>query len=471
MGVMLSRFARARWGYRFRSRARFEAWQRRRISRFLARLPEAPFYADGRAGGRVTRLDQLPITDKATMLAHFDGLNTRGVRLDDALEVALAAERSRDFAPLVAGDLTVGLSSGTSGRRGAFLVSPRERMLWAGTILARVLDRRSVGELLRFWSPPVRIAFFLRAGGNLYESVASSRIRFDFHDLTEPFEGHVAELARRSSAGVGPDIVVAPASVLGALAAAAARGEFAIAPRLVLSVAEVLEPETAEAVRAAWGVPARQVYQATEGLLAITCAEGSLHLNEESVHVEPEWLDPEHTRFTPLITDFDRRTQIIARHRLDDVLRLDPTAPPCPCGRVTTVLTAVDGRADSVLHLPRLVPGPTERVDAAATGEGTGVLFPDVLRQAMASGSREYADWRIHQRGRELEVALAEPSPDAETSVRALLGALFTRHALDADIRFTEWHATDFSTKRRRIVRDTDIPASTPNMPAREWPA
>ncbi|MDO9396923.1 MAG: hypothetical protein Q7T71_10290, partial [Herbiconiux sp.] len=116
--VLLARFARARWGYRFRSRAALRAWQTRRLRRFLRRLDRAPFYR----GLPRHRLDALPVTDKGTLLEHFDALNTRGVRLVEALEVGLAAEHSRDFSPRVAGDLTVGLSSGTSGRRAAFLV-------------------------------------------------------------------------------------------------------------------------------------------------------------------------------------------------------------------------------------------------------------------------------------------------------------------------------------------------------------
>jgi putative adenylate-forming enzyme len=452
VAVLLARFVRARWGYRFRSRERFDAWQQRRLARFLRRLRAVPYYAHVARPTRVdyapvvrparVELSDLPVVDKGVLLEHFDGLNTRGVRLADALGVALEAERTRDFAPLVAGDLTVGLSSGTSGRRGAFLVSPRERMLWAGTVLARVLDRRSVGQLLRPWAPPVRIAFFLRAGGNLYESVASSRIRFSFHDLTEPFDSHVDALDSSAAAGTGPHVLVAPASVLRALADRARDGRLRIRPRLVISVAEVLEPEVAERIRTVWGRVPRQVYQATEGLLALTCERGSLHLNEESVHVEREWLDAERTRFTPIVTDFDRRTQIIARYRLDDVLRVDPVAPPCPCGRVTTVLSAVDGRADAVLRLPH------------ESGLREVELFPDVVRQAMAAASDAYADWRIRQRGLDLHISLASPAPGAESRVRELLERLLRAHDGSAAIVFDPWEAVDPTAKARRIVRE-----------------
>ncbi|MGA1837987.1 F390 synthetase-related protein [Herbiconiux sp. 11R-BC] len=452
VAVLLARFVRARWGLRFRSRARFEAWQARRIRSFLRRVAGAPFYrgvgvVDRPPRARTPALAGLPVVDKSVLLEHFDALNTRGVRLADALGVALEAERTRDFRPVLGGDLTVGLSSGTSGRRGVFLVSPRERMLWAGTILGRVLDGASLRQVLMPWRPPLGIAFFLRAGGNLYESVASSRIRFAFFDLTEPLEAHLERLVAAMDAGRGPEVLVAPPSVLDALAVRALRGEPSVAPRLVISVAEVLEPATAERVRRAWGSEPRQVYQATEGLLGISCDRGALHLNEESVHVEREWLGTApgegRTRFTPVVTDFDRRTQIIARYRLDDVLRVDAGAPErCACGRVTAVIAAVDGRADAVLRLP------------SADGLRVVEVFPDAVRRVMAVESGGFADWRIRQLGLGLRVALAEPHPDAGARVTAALAALFESYGCAAPVELVPWVPPLPAEKVRRIVRE-----------------
>jgi len=442
-GAMLVRFGMARWGRRFRSRAAFDAWQERRVQRFRRRLVAAPFYRallDANPGRRPVRL---PVVDKTVHLEHFDGLNTRGIRLADALGVALEAEQSRDFSPTVGGDLTVGLSSGTSGRRGVFLVSPRERMLWAGTVLGRLLDAGSVRRLLLPWRPPLRIAFFLRAGGGLYESVASSRVRFTFFDLTESFDAHLAELQAAVDAGRGPDVLVAPASVLDALARRADSGELRIRPRLVISVAEVLEPDTASRVELAWGRPPRQVYQATEGLLALSCRHGALHLNEETVRFEREWQGEGRTRFVPIVTDFERSTQLVVRYRLDDVLRVDPSAPErCACGRVTTVLAGVDGREDSVLRLPS--------IDGRAMVE----VFPDAVRRAMAVGSAGYADWRIRQRGLDVHVRLDEPAPGAPKAVTAALESLFSAYGCHAAVVHAPWEPEDPAHKRRRILRE-----------------
>ncbi|MCS5496630.1 hypothetical protein NY547_05170 [Cnuibacter physcomitrellae] len=429
-GTLVVRFVRARWGYRFRGRAQLERWQRRRVARHLrVHGARAPFYAP--LVGPGARFDRIPVVDKTATLHRFDEMNTRGVRLADALAVARQAERTRDFAPLVAGDLTVGLSSGTSGRPGVFLVSPRERMRWAGTVLARVLDAGAVRRLLLPWTRPLEIRFFLRAGGHLYESVRSSRVRFVFHDLLEPLETHVSSLAGSRHP---IDVLVAPASVLVALADRRVAGDLPVAVRQVVSVAEVLDPHDRDLVERAFGVRVSEVYQATEGLLALSCPAGSLHLHEESVLVE---LDPlGGGRFVPIVTDFDRSTQLVVRYRLDDVLRVSPL--PCPCGRVTRVLEAVEGREDDVLHLP----GESRRVE----------VFPDTVRRAMAVPSVEWADWRIRQHGTVVELALLGCADEGAVrdSLAASLAALGVHRP---DVRLAPWPSEDPTAKVRRVAR------------------
>ncbi|GAA2237260.1 adenylate synthase [Herbiconiux moechotypicola] len=438
--LLLARFARARWGLRFRSRARLEAWQSRRVRQLFRRAGRTSFYRR-----LPSRLEWFPVIDKSVLLAEFDGLNTRGLRLVDALAVALEAERSRDFTPVVDGDVVVGLSSGTSGTRGVFLVDPRERALWAGTVLGRLLGRPALRLALDRRRGPLRIAFFLRAGGGLYEAVGSNRVDFSWFDLTRPIEDHVTALRDAVAAGRPPHLLVAPASVLDALARDAVADEFR--PLQVISVAEVLEPDMETRIVAAWGRPVRQVYQATEGLLALSCERGSLHLNEESVLVEREWLDDEHTRFRPVVTDFERRTQLVIRYRLDDVLRIEPAAEGerCACGRVTAVIAAIDGRDDAVLHLP------------AANGRSVVELFPDAVRQAIAAAPTPpgaYRDWALRQHGLELRLSLQNPAPDAERVVAEALAGLLDRYGCAGDVVPTAWVERDPAAKLRRIVRE-----------------
>jgi putative adenylate-forming enzyme len=425
----LTAFAGARWGRRPHDRAGLMARQQAALARFLAHvLPRAPFY---RHGPRT--LAELPVVDKATTLARFAEFNTVGVTLERALEVALAAERSRNFAPTLPGGITVGLSSGTSGTRGVFLVSEAERARWAGVLLARLLTAGSLRRIMG-WGAPLRIAFFLRANSNLYATLGSRRIAFDFHDLLEPFAAHMARLNTSR-----PDVLAAPPTVLRLLAEAASNGTLVIAPRQVVSVAEVLEPDDAAAITAAWGVPVQQVYQATEGFLGTTCTHGRIHLNEDELHVEPEWIadgTATPTRFHPIVTDFTRTTQIVARYRLDDVLRA--ADGDCPCGSPTRSLAAVEGRADDILWRP----GADGRPQA---------IFPDVVRRAMAlvTGLRDY---RLEQHGGEWRVRMQPRDHEIAVSVRRELAAMTARlGAVPPLVQVLPWIDTPLTEKRRRI--------------------
>src|SRR5205823_2238413 len=91
----------------------------------------APFYREHWYGADPHDWRILPTVDKRLMMSHFDTFNTRGIKHDDAMNIAIQAERSRDFRPVLKG-LTVGLSSGTSGHRGLFLADAWEQAAWAG---------------------------------------------------------------------------------------------------------------------------------------------------------------------------------------------------------------------------------------------------------------------------------------------------------------------------------------------------
>ncbi|GAA1539596.1 adenylate synthase [Nocardioides humi] len=415
---MAAAFARERWLLP----RRYDAARARALDRFLRDdLRNAPFYA-GLAG---RPLHELPVVDKATVLADFAAFNRHGIALDRALAVAEAGERSRDFADTLPGGVTVGLSSGTSGTRGVFLVSEAESRLWAGILMGQLMSARSLRTLAR---RPLRVALFLRANSNLYQTLDSRRVSFSWHDLTVPLSAHLPSLP-------GTDVLVAPASVLRQIASARPAG---LRPLQVVSVAETLEPDDSALIGAAFGRPVEQIYQATEGLLAVSCPAGRLHLNEAHVHVEPEWID--HRRFHPVVTDFTRTTQYVVRHRLDDVLLAAPA--PCPCGRPGRSIAAVLGRADDVLTLPALAPS---RPEVPA--------YPDVLRHAIALAG-DLGDYRIEQHGAEWRLAVTTGDPRAPERVATEVGRLAQR--LDARppvVVPMAWPAEAPEAKRRRIRR------------------
>ncbi|RMQ47789.1 Adenylate-forming enzyme [Pseudomonas cichorii] len=424
-------FLDSRYRLRFTRREKLEAWQARQLQHFLHHvLPRAPRFKDQ----TFTRLADLPLMDKALLMQDFAGFNTRGLSLEEVLPVARQAEESRDFSPML-GDMTVGLSSGTSGNQGVFLVSSLERQRWAGILLARTLPRRFLPRLLCFWQAPLRIAFFLRANSRLYTTLSSRRIDFAFHDLTLGLEAAFARLNAQN-----PDVLVAPATVLRGLAEARMQELLTITPSHILSVAEVLESTDADAVCMAFGVAAQQIYQASEGFLGYTCEQGTLHLNESHLHIEPQWLDAEQTRFQPIITDFSRRTQMIVRYRLNDILRVSETS--CACGRAERAIAAVEGRADDILWLPNLA------------GRQLLALYPDVMRRALLMHGAELQEYEIHQQGLHWQINL-RTSGDHARVCQALVASL---HTLCEDLgvqppalSFGHWQAPPAHAKRRRL--------------------
>lgn len=303
------------------------------------------------------------IMDKSKMMNHFDEWNTLGIKKSQALGIALKAEEDRDFTPQL-GALTIGLSSGTSGFRGVFLVSPKERDLWSGVILAKVLPRP-------IWQKH-QVAFFLRANSNLYETVKSRNIEFKYFDLSVSMNLHIEALCHYQ-----PSLLIAPAQVLVYLA----QSKVQIQPEKIVSVAEVLTPSDRKIIEEFFQQQVHEVYQCTEGLLATTCSRGKLHLNEEFVHFEREYLDENKTHFNPIVTDFTRSSQPIYRYKMNDILRVGH----CDCPRSSQVIESIEGRLDDLFYREeqgRMTP-----------------IFPDVLRHVVLRINSDLEDYQWIQRG------------------------------------------------------------------------
>jgi putative adenylate-forming enzyme len=425
------RLAETVWSYwqtrrlRFASREALEQHQQRKLKQFVHQhLTRSAWFAPHLS----KPLHTWPLMNKAVMMEHFDRINTAGLKLDEVLACAMQAEQSRDFKATVNG-YSVGLSSGTSGSRGVFVVSPAEQAKWAGVLLAKLLPRGLFhGE---------RVALFLRANNNLYSSVRNPWLSFEFFDLFDPFDAHFERLNRYD-----PTIVVGPAQVLRSLALARTAGHLTINPYKVISGAEVLDPVDKALIGASFGTVG-EVYQATEGFLAATCAHGTLHLNEAHIHVEPQWLDGE--RFVPVITDFTRVTQPVVHYRLDDILVRRST--PCPCHSHEMALERIEGRCDDLLRLPGANGGQVE-------------VFADGLSRAIAQTLPRTADYRLVQTG-PASLALYVDAPGVPlTQYQAHLNAYLQRLGVAAPYLQWELHAslpaTDFSTKRRRITRQRE---------------
>lgn len=412
-------------------RESLERWQDKRVRAHLKRVRrESPFYRELWGGRDAASWRELPVIDKAAMMKHFDTLNTVGVKREKAFAIALEAERTRDFSPTI-GKVTIGLSSGTTGSRGLFLVSREERLAWAGAVLAKVLPGSIADEH--------RIAFFLRADSNLYETVGGGRLQFKFYDLLDPLALHLARLRKMK-----PTLLVAPPSMLRVLAEAQLAGKLRLNPAKIVSVAEALDPLDRACIEEAFGQMLHQVYQCTEGFLGSTCAHGTIHINEDIVCVQKEYIDRDLRKFVPIVTDFSRRTQPIVRYRLNDVLTERET--PCPCGSPFLAIESIEGRCDDLFYFP------------ATDDEGWVRVFPDFITRAVLAASADIAAYRVVQHAPDrLCVYLDVPEPyrsKARERVAAELSRLCER--LDCrmpDVEFKDETFMPGSRKLRRVER------------------
>lgn len=416
-------FIRARYLRHFRTRKALRSYQKQRVLRQLAYFKQHSPYFKALSVHSFEDFRKLPLMNKAFMMEHFNALNCVGIDRDEALSLAIDGEKQREFSEKLGG-ISVGLSSGTSGARGLFLVSDRERALWAGTVLAKFLPK---GKLFGH-----RIAFFLRADNNLYETIDSKLIRFRYFDLLRDMGENLSELA-----DYRPTLLVAPPSVLLCIARAMERGELRIKPEKVISVAEVLRAEDAAYLKAQFGLPViHQAYQCTEGFLGYVCECGNFHLNEELVLIEREYLDAH--RFVPIVTDFTRQSQPIVRYRLNDILV--EKRGHCPCGNPSTMIRYIEGREDDVFYF-------------AGIRQKEVAVFPDFISRCViyAEGVQNY---KVVQDGSaHVTVFLERESSDTAAQIRREFARLAEKMKFHCpEIAFAPY-VPDFQRKMKRVER------------------
>jgi len=259
-----------------------------------------PFYS----GLAAREFDSLPIINKQVMLDNFASMNLPNAELT-TVKSAISNQVFK------VSEYSIGHSTGTSGNRGYYIISDQERYVWLGTILAKALPNA-------LWARQ-RVALILPGMSSLYSAAKTgSRLDIRFFDLSVGLATWETDLEMFS-----PDTIVAPPKVLRYLAE---KGK--LTAKNIFSGAEVLDPIDETIIESITGKIVRQIYMATEGLFGVSCKFGTLHLAEDVVHFEWESIDGSHLK-TPIVTDFTRRTQALARYRMNDLLELSDS--PCPC--------------------------------------------------------------------------------------------------------------------------------------------
>jgi putative adenylate-forming enzyme len=300
-------------------------------------------------------------------MENFNTINNCGITYEEASEIAENAEISRNFSPMIRG-LSVGLSTGTSGNRGIFLVSETERANWVAYMIDRVIG---------FSFRKVEIAFFLRANNTLYESAKSKRIGFNFFDIYDNIDSHIERLNN-----LNPNILIAQPSVLMILAKKKLNGALRINPKKIISVAEVLTHEDKTYFEEIFKIKLSEVYQCTEGFLASSCSEGFLHFNEDFLIIEKKYIDKERTRFHPIITDLLRKSQPVVRYELNDIITEKKN---CKCGSKFLSIESIDGRSDDMIVLED---NQNKKVS----------IFPDIIRRTIVLSDERIEDYAFIQK-------------------------------------------------------------------------
>ena len=348
---------------KYKNKNELVEYQEKKIKKHLKFVTnKSEFYKDYKN----KTLEEFPIINKQIMMQNFNKLNTVGIDKNEALNFAIECEKTRKFTPKLH-NITIGLSSGTSNTRGIFLISDKEKNKWAGYILSKYIPKGIIKKH--------RIAFFMRADSNLYESINSKNIIFEFFDIYKPMNENIEKLKK-----IDIDILVGQPSVLLEICKYIEENNLQILPKKVISIAEVLEKRDEEYIKKILNQNIiHQVYQCTEGCLATTCEYGTIHLNEDAVFIEKEYIDDK--RFIPIITDFLRKSQPIIRYRLNDILI--EKKEKCKCGSCFTALEKIEGREDDLFIFKNK--------------EGEIVkVFPDFIRRCILFAD-DIEEYRITQ--------------------------------------------------------------------------
>ena len=105
-----------------------------------------------------------------------------------------------------------------------------------------------------------------------------------------------------------------------------------------------------------------------------------MKINEDVLYIEKEYINNEKTRFIPVITDFERKSQPVIRYRLNDIWiesrRSDGDF---------MILDKIEGREDDIFILK--------------SRDGKDIkIFPDFLRRALMFSSGDIQEYNIIQK-------------------------------------------------------------------------
>ena len=150
-----------------------------------------------------------------------------------------------------------------------------------------------------------------------------------------------------------------------------------INPIQIISFAEVLYDNEKDIISSIFNTKITEVYQCTEGFLGVSCKHGTIHLNEDFILFDKEWIDD--NKFFPIITDFSRSSQPVVKYRLYDILEIKKQ--DCTCGSKLLAIERIIGRDDDVLVFNEIK------------------VYPDLIVRRIALETDSFQNYTIDQIG------------------------------------------------------------------------
>jgi phenylacetate-coenzyme A ligase PaaK-like adenylate-forming protein len=384
------------------SRDALEAHQRERLRAMVRHASvRSAFYRErfaeaGVNAARDVAVGDLPVVRKDELMERFDDWVTDPRLRREAVERHLHALAGDE---LLFGEHRVMATGGSTGSRGVFVFSRAE---WRELCVYFMAMFRAAGLTPKV--PRRKIASIAAPSPAHMTWRLSSSLDIGLHRrlplaATMPIDELVEALNRFEPEGFN-----SYPSVAAMLAEEQLEGRLRISPEHIAVSSELCTPEMRDRIRAAWGVEPFEVYGATDGLWGWHCEHHRLHFAEDItiVEVEDERL---------LVTNLFMKTQPVIRYEITDIVRLG--AGPCPCGRPTRWVEAIEGRSDDILEL-------------MADGGGTARVHPIKLRSPLAQlGSVRQYQAVLRDDGLHVAVVPRGDAARARDEVRAALaGAL-----------------------------------------------
>jgi len=374
------------------------------------------------------QLSEVAPCNKATMMAHFNEINTEKLDRDRLVNFRIEKEKTGRM-EYYRGGYSVGLSSGTSGNRLLTVLSKKERDLYSCLLWAR----SGVPERVRFY----RVLFALRTYNPAFTEVGVFGISIIYVNYTHPVETLIELINTKRL-----NILAGPPSLLLMIA----RKSAAIGHPIdaVISYAEVLDDNAKGKLTNAFQAPVVQIYQGAEGFIGTTCRDGHMHINEDVLLVEPIG-DQDDEPVSVLLTDLYRRTQPFIRYHLDDMLEIDATS--CSCGSVFRRIKRIHGRADDVF--------------VVLDQEGQPrYLFPDYVRRSINQASESILEYQAIQHSHhhiEIRLSLSDEAHRSQIEAKVLKNLRWQLERIGAKLETVEFSVElpERNERSQKMVRVT----------------